>query len=248
MEPLTLVLLVVGGLVAGVVNTLAGGGSYLTLPILLGAGFTAQVASATSRLPIVFQCAAAMATFSRGEVRTARPAARYTVAGVAGAIGGAFALELLPELLFRRVLAALLVASIVPIFLRRPAVDPTREPRGPTPLSLLLFVGIGFYVGFVQAGVGFLVLAALTGAAGYDLVRANAIKVTVILGCTLVALVVFFARGIVDLPATIALSVGQLVGGWIGAKLAIRQGARFVRAFVVVTAFVSVVMLLFPRG
>jgi uncharacterized membrane protein YfcA len=94
---------------------------------------------------------------------------------------------------------------------------------------LAIFLGIGFYGGFIQAGVGFLLLAVIVPGLGLDLVRGNALKVVLGLAHMVISLPVFVARGQVDLTAGIALALGNMAGAWIGTRLAVLRGGRFVR-------------------
>jgi uncharacterized protein len=184
MDYLQILLLVAVGIVAGMINILAGGGSLLTLPVLIFLGLPPQVANGTNRIAIFAQNIVAVNSFSRG---------------------GKLPLKL-----------ALLC----------------------TPSALVSFFGIGVYGGFIQAGVGFLIITALL-AHGLDLVRINAVKVFVVLFFTGIALVVFVKHGQVDIRLGPALAVGNSIGGWLGARLAISKGHGFIRKslFVVIAVF-----------
>jgi uncharacterized membrane protein YfcA len=243
------VLCAAGGLAAGIINTLAGGGSLLTLPILIFAGLPAQVANGTNRVPILMQNVFAVTRFSRGKVKMARPALRLAVPAVLGALAGSVAASLLGGETFRRVLAGVLLLVLVPVFLnpKRRLAGAGSEEGSVTPLSMALFVGVGFYGGFVQAGVGFLVLGVTVLACGYDLVRSNAIKVLVILIYTAAVVPVFLWHGLIAWGPAIAMTVGQSAGGWIGARLAISRGVPLIRVVLVVMSVLAAAkLLLFP--
>jgi uncharacterized membrane protein YfcA len=106
------------------------------------------------------------------------------------------------------------------------------------------FLAIGFYGGFIQAGVGFLILGALVPLAGLDLVRANALKVVLVLAHTAMALPVFWAHGQVDLASGLVLAVGNVTGAWLGTQAAVLRGARFVRWVLLAALLLSAVQLL----
>jgi uncharacterized membrane protein YfcA len=236
-----------GGLTAGIINTLAGGGSLLTLPILILSGLPPQVANGTNRVPLVAQNVFAVAGFRKGRVREAAAGWRLAVPAVIGAAAGAWAASMLGEVAFRRILAGVLLLVLVPVFSspeRRLGGRAGEAPRV-GPVSMLLFLGVGFYGGFVQAGVGFLILGVTVLACGYDLVRANAIKVFVVLVYTVAVLPVFALHGLVDVRAAIAMTIGQAAGGWIGSQLAIRRGVPLIRAVLVVMSGVAAAKLLF---
>ena len=245
-----LLLCLLGGLAAGIINTLAGGGSLLTLPILIFAGLPPKIANGTNRIPILVQNVFAVLSFRHGKVKTARHGLLLAVPALVGAAAGSYTATVLSGETFRHVLAGVLLLVLIPVFTKRTVPVSEDEPeRGRvTPLSMVLFVGVGFYGGFVQAGVGFLVLGVLLLACGFDLVRANSIKVLVILIYTGVAVAIFVAQGQVDwLPAG-AMLIGQSAGGWIGAKLAIRRGAPLIKAVLVVMSVLAAAKLLFFPG
>ena len=236
-----------GGLAAGIINTLAGGGSLLTLPILIFAGLPANVANGTNRVPLLFQNIFSVTRFRRGKVLPARAALLLAIPAVLGAAAGAIAAAQLEGETFKHVLAGVLLLVLVPVFVRpekRLAAAETGSARV-GPVSLALFLGVGFYGGFVQAGVGFLILGVTVLACGYDLVRANAIKVLVILVYTIAVLPLFAIHGLVDLGAAAAMTVGQAAGGWIGAHLAIRRGVPLIRGVLVVMSVLAAAKLLF---
>lgn len=107
-----------------------------------------------------------------------------------------------------------------------------------------VFLAIGFYGGFIQAGVGFLILGALVPLLGLDLVRANALKVAIVLAHTAIALPVFVARGQVDWSSGLLLAAGTMAGAWIGTRFAVLGGARFVRWVLAIAVLVSAAQLL----
>lgn len=105
----------------------------------------------------------------------------------------------------------------------------------PLPITLAVFFGIGIYAGAIQAGVGLVLLAALSRS-GLDLVTANVVKVIFTFGATLIALPVFIAQGEVRWGPAIVLAIGLSVGGWVGAKLAVRGGEERIRVVMLVAA------------
>jgi uncharacterized protein len=117
---------------------------------------------------------------------------------------------------------------------------PLRSPW--TPGLVAVFFVIGFYGGFVQAGVGFLVLAATTWA-GLDLVRGNAVKVLAILVFTVVSLAIFVAQGEVRWVAGLVLGAGSVAGGQLGVRLTVLKGHRWVKAVVTAAVIVFAVLL-----
>ena len=234
-SPLTVILLLVTGLVAGTLNVLAGGGSFLTLPVLIFLGLPPGLANGTNRVAIFLQNASAVASFRRQGVLELSSFTWATLPAMVGSVFGALLALRISDEAFQRVLAFLMVAvSLGTLFGR------SRQKEGPAPATPWLAAGFflsGIYGGFVQAGVGFLILA-VTTAAGLDLVRGNAVKVLAILGLTGLALVVFAWQGQVHWVLGLCLAVGTAIGGMLGARLTVLKGHRWVKRVVTVMVIV----------
>lgn len=231
------------GVVAGTLNVVAGGGSFLTLPLLIFLGLPAGVANATNRLGILFQNVGAVWRFDRHGVLDRRALYWAALPAVAGAALGAHLATQVDDRLFQRLLAFLMVAfSLISLWSPR---TKTRQGNGASPRTLALGMGflvVGIYAGFVQAGVGFLVLA-VTSAAGLDLVRGNAVKVLALLAANAVALAWFANAGLVDWPRGLALAAGTTVGGQLGARITVGMGDVWIRRVVTVTVLTFAIKL-----
>ncbi len=220
------ILLLVGtGLVAGVINTLAGGGTNLTLPALMVMGMPADVANATNRVGVFLQSAVAMHGFQQhGRLPTQDIGPILVPTLIGGAVGSAFAAYAPTTLLKPLLLGAMLGMTI--IMLVRPEViapPPGTEPNPvrETPRAWGWLFIAGVYGGFVQAGVGFILITALAGSLRYDLVRTNALKMVCVCAFTLLALVVFIAQGLVLWLPGLILAVGTMIGANVAVKFAI---------------------------
>ena len=237
---LDLGLLLLAGAAAGVVNTMAGGGGFLMLPVLVGLGLPATTANGTMRVAVLAQCATAVATFHRREIRPYKVAAKLAPAMVVGALLGSWLATRIDDQLFRPLVGALLLAwAVLLLFKPDRFLNPPEQPRAPGLLTQLSAVLVGVYGGFLQAGVGFPLIALLSGHLGHELVRANAIKVGVVLAFTSVALVVFALAGQVAWVPAAVLTAGTVAGAWLGARWQIDKGAQVVRYFVLVTVAVA---------
>ena len=246
-QALGLLVLVAAGFVASVVNTIAGGGSFLTLPLLIFLGLPAAEANGTNRLGVVFQNVAAVWAFNRARVLPWRTALWAALPATLASVLGAWLALHLGDREFRRVLAIVMVAMTLwtlaePLVSRRQ--DDTPRPSRPA-AALLLFVLAGLYGGFVQAGVGFLLLAATT-VAGLDLLRGNAVKVLVVLLVTAAALALFAWDGKVRWIEGAALAVGSVAGSLVGVRLAVLKGERWLR-WAVTAAIVTFAVLLWVQ-
>ncbi len=236
-------LLFLAGLTAGVLNVLAGGGSFLTLPILIFLGLPATVANGTNRVGILLQNVAATGSFHRKGVLDYRFTLRVAAPALIGAAIGTLVALQTGEASFRRILATLMIA-ITLWTLWNPG-GRRRENRGGSGSSALMAAGfflVGLYGGFVQAGVGFLILA-LTTLAGFDLVRGNAIKVLLVLLFTVVSLGIFAWHGKVAWIPGLVLAAGTVLGGLAGVRLTILKGHAWIRGVVTVVIILMAVRL-----
>ncbi|HET6900146.1 MAG TPA: sulfite exporter TauE/SafE family protein [Vicinamibacteria bacterium] len=242
-SPWSYVLLAAVGFVASVVNIVAAGGSFLTLPVLILLGAPSVDANGTNRLGVIAQNATGIWGFHGHGVLDWPWALKATVPAVAGATLGAWLALDVDDQAFRRLLAVLMVGVtlwtlIDPLEKIRAAT--VRSPFSPGVAASLFLTGV--YGGFVQAGVGFLVVA-VTTAAGVDLLRGTAIKVLVIGVLTLAAVLVFAWHGHVNWISGLALASGSLAGGAAGVRLAILKGSLWLR-HVVTGAVVAFAVLL----
>lgn len=229
------VLLVAGGTAAGLINAVAGGGSVLTVPLLVLAGVPGNAANGSNRVGILTSNAAAATAFRKLGVRGLSRAKLILGPVVAGSLVGSYGITRLTDDSFERVFG-LLMLPIIFLSIRKPKPKTDTDPWSPA-LTACVFLAVGMYGGAVQAGVGLIMLAALTRA-GFDLVTANNIKVVVNLAVTAVALPVFIAQGDVRWLQGSILAAGLTAGAWLGAHAAVKGGETFIRAVMVVAALV----------
>ncbi len=241
------VLVTGAGFLAGIINTLAGSGSLITLPALILLGLPATVANGTNRIGVILQNIVAGTSFSRSKVLDLRGALLLAIPAIAGSVIGAQIAVNLNEEMMNRVIGAVMILMLFVILLR-----PERWLEG-TLQSLkgwfnwkqaIVLFAIGVYGGFIQAGVGIFLLAALVLSIGYDLVRANAVKIVIILAFTLASLLVFANNNQVDWGAGLLLGVGNMLGAWVAARMAVTRGAAWVRWVVIATVALSAAYLL----
>lgn len=219
-----LVALVVAGVVAGFVNTIAGGGSIFTLPALMLLGMPADIANATNRVGVLMQSVAAVRGFNRYGKLATHAIIPILVPTVIGSFIGSLVASYLPVDILKPVLIGTMLLMTLVIILRPGTIPAASE----TPLAvrdslkgtLGLFVA-GLYGGFVQAGVGFILLAALAGALRYDLVRANALKMVCTLVFGSVALLVFVVRDQVMWVPGLLMGLATIVGVQLSVKFAV---------------------------
>jgi len=242
------------GILAGFINTLAGGGSLLTLPILIFLGLPTAVANGTNRIAIIAQCASAVAGFKRKGVSNFKLSILFAIPGILGAIIGAWIAVDISDLLFKRVLAVVMLL-VLGLILWNPAKrlqansqnsgnDPAGLGRGRLTATMVAFFFIGIYGGFLQVGVGFIIIAALTSIAGFNLVVTNSHKVFVAGIYTIFALIVFAFNGKVSWGIGLCLAAGMGLGGWIGSHWAVAKGERWIRIVLTICVVGMVIKLI----
>jgi uncharacterized membrane protein YfcA len=226
-------LLMVGGLVAGTVNTLAGGGSLLTVPLLVLCGLPGNLANGSNRVGVLLQNAIAVWRFRALGVSDLRSAAPFIAPLTLGALLGALVVSQLSDAAFEKAFGVVMLLLLVPTFLRRSRAPEAPARPWPRGVTSAVFFAIGVYGGAFQAGVGLMLLLALSHT-GMDLVRANALKVAVVGVLTAAALPVFIANAQVAWPPAAMLALGYAGGGALGARVAVVGGERVIRPVVAI--------------
>jgi hypothetical protein len=234
------------GFIAGFINTLAGSGSLITLPVLILLGLPANVANGTNRVGILIQNIVAVGTFQRKGALDAGGSARLIAPAVLGAIVGASLAVDLDEALLNRTIGVLMLVMLAIVVLRpRRWIEAHATGQASSYwIQAPVFFAIGAYGGFIQAGVGVLLLAGLVLSGGYNLVGANAVKNLIVLVFTAAALAVFVVNDQVRWGLGLLLAIGNAGGAWVAAHMAVARGAAFVRWALIVILLVSAVALL----
>ena len=240
-------LVIVAGFMAGFINTVAGSGSLITLPLLIALGLPAGVANGTNRVAILLQNVVGVSRFHGQKVLDVKRGLMLALPAAIGGIIGAQIAATLDEEILRRTIGVLMVIMFIILLVR-----PKRWLEGkagvvgekPTLLQYLIFFAIGVYGGFIQIGVGLFLLAGLVLSAGYNLVWANAVKLLIVLSFTIFALAVFVYNEQVNWLVGLVLAVGNMSGAWVATRVAVQRGAGFVRWFLIAVVVISAALLL----
>lgn len=226
------------GLVAGVINVMAGGGSTLTLPTLIFLGLDAAMANGTNRVAITLQNIFASASFRQEKLTGFRKGLKFGLWTVPGAVIGAIVAVEISDEWFRRILGVVMILVVVSMLLpKRQRTDTSDEGVDSWMIYPSLFL-IGFYGGFLQVGIGFLFMAAFYHLLRMNLVFVNLHKVVAVLVYSVPALLVFVVTGNVDWPLGLSLAAGNAVGGWWSARWTVRRGETVVRYVLVVAVII----------
>ncbi len=242
-----ILLVLVVGFASGFLNTIAGGGSLLSLPLLIFLGLPPTVANATNRVAVFIQNIFSVAGFQSKGV-SAYP---YSIwLGISsffgGLLGAMFAVNIDGEV-FNRILAVIMVAVILLTVFSSKSVKTQVEKLDfkHQAYGVIVFFFIGIYGGFIQAGVGFLMIPALTMINGFSLVKTNSAKVFVALFFTLSSLVVFIYEDQVNWIWGLILAGGSAGGGWVASRWSVNKGDVWIKRFLVVTVFALAIKLWF---
>ena len=247
-EELQWILITVVGFIAGFVNTLAGGGSIITLPAMILVGLDPTVANATNRLGIVLYAVSAAAGFKSKKVSVLPFSLYVGVAATIGAVFGAMIAVEFDKKLFNRVLAIIMIVIVVLMLLQpriKRVMDQEYLTGKPLWITLIVFLILGVYGGFINAGMGLLMILWLNIFNGMNLIRTNATKVLVTAIYTSAALVVFIWNDLIDWFIGLLLAFGNMVGGWMAARLSVKKGEGFIRSALVVMVVLMAIRLWF---
>lgn len=241
-------LLIGVGFAVGFINTVAGGGSLLSLPTLIFLGLPPSVANGTNRVAIIFQTASATAGFRSKGVSTFPFNIYLGISALLGAIIGARIAVDVDGQTFNRVLAIIMVAVIL-IILFKPKIRAEEFAERLTGkylwIGIIAFFFFGIYGGFINAGLGFIIILFLHYVNRMSLVRANATKVVVVFIYMLSALAVFVLNDKVDWFVGFILAIGNTTGAWVSSRVSVKRGDGFIKAFMVIMVGVMAVKLWF---
>ncbi len=244
----SLLLLAFIGFIAGIINIVAGGGSLLTLPMLIFLGLPPNMANGTNRIAIIIQNIFAVKGFQSKGVRTFPFSIYLAIPATMGAIIGAIVGVKIEGELFNKILAIIMVVIVVYMVLKPKTTTKEMLERITGKhfwLGMLAFFIVGLYGGFIQAGVGFIMLLALSSINHISLVKSNAIKVFVALIYSLAAVAIFAYNGMIDLKYGLVLSLGNASGGWLMSRYSVKKGDGFVQFFLIVMVIFMALKLWF---
>ena len=235
------------GIAAGFVNVMAGGGSLLTLPVMLFLGVPAPVANGTNRIAILAQMATAVVAFFRKGYSDFKLSLTLALAAVPGAVAGALVAVRLEGVLFNRILAVIMLAVMLVMATQKQAPEYSGAPPGKPRLVLahVLMAVLGIYGGFIQVGAGFLFMPILYKTLGLDLVRVNMHKSFIITVYTTAALLVFAWQVELFWILGLTLAAGTSIGAWLSAHVQVTHGERIIRLVLNTVLALFIVKLLF---
>ena len=247
-ESLVFVGLLLAGVGAGFINVLAGGGSVFVFAGLIFVGLSPAVANATVRMGLLGQSLIATNAFRKHNLFYGREGFLLGLASLPGAILGSFLASNIDESLIKTILIFVMCFVVVSILLPNkfnlnqladkevaPEISPWAYP--------LMFL-VGCYGGFIQAGVGFLIMAVLGSMSGASLLQVNSLKVFIVLCYTIPTLVVFYYNGLIAFAYGIPLMIGYATGGWFGVRWSVEKGDKAIRWVVAIMITLMAIKLI----
>lgn len=247
MPILHIILILAVGTIAGFINSMAGGGSLLTMPVLIFLGVPASTANGTNRVALLIQNMTGIWNFRRKGYFDWKLGLWLSIPAVIGSlIGASFAIKI-SDGLFNKILAVVMIVVVVfVIWQPHKKFSESGKPvtKGRILTACLMFFLVGLYGGFIQAGVGFLMIASMSAILGTSLIKANAVKLFVAGIYILASFLIFVFHGEVNWLLGFVLAIGNAAGAWIGSHFAVSKGEKWIR-IVLVLAVVLMAAKLF---
>lgn len=241
-ELLNLMILLGAGTAAGFINVVAGGGSTITLPILIFMGLDGSVANGTNRIAIFMQNIFGVLSFRQEKFADFKLSSKLAVWTLPGAIAGAFFATKINNETFDIMLGIIMLGIIISMLIPRKKNEMTANLQLNYKTYLMMF-GIGLYGGFIQVGVGILIMAALYNALKISLAKVNMHKVFIVLIYTVPALGIFIFTSNVDYVLGFSLAIGNSTGAWFAAKLNVKKGDKFIKYVLIFAIFIMIFKL-----
>lgn len=243
-EILKYTLVLLAGVSAGFFNVIAGGGSLITVPTMIFLGLPPAMANGTNRIAILSQNITSVSRFKKkGYFDPKIGLILGLFASVGAFIGSNIAVDL-PAEVFNKILSAVMILVLVLTLLGKKK-EGTKERIEKIPLLALAFFFVGIYGGFIQAGVGVIIIAVFSLVSGTTLVRTNSMKVFIVMIYTIPSLVVFILNGQIQWTTGIVLAVGNSTGAWIGTNFSVSKGDKWIKIILTVTVSAMAVKLFF---
>ncbi len=238
-------LLFIAGAVAGWIDSIAGGGGLITVPVLLGLGLPPSDALGTNKLQAVFGSGAATWHYGRAGLIDFRESTAGVMFTAMGAVLGAVAVQRLHPDFLRLVILFLLIAIALYFLLRPTLGDIDAHPRMQSATFHFVFgLALGFYDGFFGPGTGSFWAMAYVVLLGFNLTKATAHTKLMNFTSNAASLAMFLIGDKTQLMAGLVMGAGQLLGAQLGARMVVARGAKFIRPIFIAVALALSVRLL----
>jgi len=244
---ISIIILICSGIIVGFINTLAGGGTVVSLSVFMFFGLPPLVANGTNRIAIVFQNAAAVAHFQKNKLIDWKKIIRLAIPLVLGSFAGAAIAGFLSNKLFLYIFSGVIILFGISMIFNPDRYIHERKDLLDRNISLwqyFIYFLLGIYGGFVHVGIGYLFLAVLVLMNGYDLLKANVLKNVLVLCYVPFSLAVYAIQGNLCWTFGLIHAIGNIIGASLAARLAVKRGSRFIRYIVLILIGIVVLQLL----
>ncbi|MFA3783248.1 sulfite exporter TauE/SafE family protein [Melioribacteraceae bacterium 4301-Me] len=246
MEFIHILSLFVIGLIAAFINVNAGGGSALTLPALIFLGLDSATANGTNRIAVILQNLSAVASFKKEKYEQFNLSIKLSLFTLPGSVIGAITAVKIGDELFQKILGIIMIAVTITMLLpqSKNSITIDNADKKLTPSTIIYFLLIGFYGGFIQVGIGFLLMIVLHKAMKFSLIYVNMHKVFIALFLTIPAFIIFIINHNVNWYWGLILALGNATGGWWAAKISVKKGDRFIRVIIILAILIMALKLI----
>jgi hypothetical protein len=244
--PWALPILFVTGLVAGFVDSIAGGGGLLVLPVLLSFGLPPQLALGTNKLQATCGSGSAAWHYARYKIVSVRECGPGVFSTIIGAIGGTLLVQHLDAAFLKHIIPILLLAIAAYMLLQPQLGAEDLRPRLRSGLFYpVVGLALGFYDGFLGPGTGTFWTMALMLGLGFNLTKATGYTKVMNFASNVASLVFFALGGQVLYAVGVVMGIGQLLGARVGSRMVVARGAKFIRpVFLTMVLALTVKLLL----
>jgi len=240
------IVLILSGVLVGFINTLAGGGTIITVSLLIFLGLPATVANGTNRIAVMLQTIVAVFTFKKQKLLDLKKGLILCIPTIIGSVAGSMTAANLNESVIEKVIAVVMFVMLFFIIYKPEKWLKQQAHLIQQPVKwyeYIAYTAIGFYGGFIHIGVGFFLIAVLVLLSGYDLLKANVLKNLLVMAYTPFSLIVFILYGQVNWEFGLVLSTGNIIGAFIASRYAASWGANFIRYVIIVVIVITVLHL-----
>lgn len=245
---LVVILLIISGLLVGIVNTVAGSGTVITYSLFMMLGLPASMANGTVRIGVIMQTLASSVTFYKKGKLPLKKGIILSIPILIGTALGAFIAVQINIEVFEKILGVMFLVLLVLLFYNPEKWVKEQVEKTSANIKfihIILFFAMGVYGGFIHIGVGLFLLMSLVSLMGYDLLKANALKVFIVFMYSPAAFIIFLVNGKVYLLYGLISAIGNVIGGIVASHIAVKKGAKFISKFLAVVLFVFAIKLLF---
>ncbi len=239
-----IIILLVVGTAAGLINVAAGGGSTLTLPTLIFLGLNSTLANGTNRVAILVQNIFAVLSFKKEKYQNFNLSLKLSLLTLPGAIIGGLIAVNIGDKLFKTILGIIMIGIIVSMLLPNKKFTYNVEKEKIDLKIVLAMLFVGFYGGFIQVGVGFIIMFILNRFMQLNLIHVNMHKVFIVLVYTIPAILIFVLTNNINWFYGLSLATGNALGGWWSVKFQVKKGEKIIKIFLIIAILIMSLKLI----